>query len=667
MFAVWRVLVVLCITVSSVSYSGSAAAEKYAFVVGIDKYDNVRGLQKARGDARAITTALEGLGFKVMLREDLTRPQFNEAWALFLSKLEPGDVAAIYFAGHGVELSGRNYLIPRDVPRIKAGRDEQLKRESLALHELQADLKEHKPRFSLWIVDACRENPFESIGTRTVGSERGLAPAEPPQGSFIIYSAGFGEEALDGLNDTDVDPNSVFTRRLLPLLKTPGLPLTAIAERVRAEVSALAGTVPHVQTPAFYSQTIGPACLAGDTCGGDMRVTANGDKTVEAARNWEKLRGTTDARALLAFIDAYPGTVQAEIAREQLVRREGGTAAESKPAAPAAKSGLYARLLAMLKPAPPPPAQAPTPEAAKPKLPEPSDEEKADWNAAERVNTAASYEAYAAKWTNGRFVDDARAGSARQQRRKYTVADVEKASEQVAEAIRSKQLNYDRLQLVDGIWEMNEWFAKKRGKTNDAKACALSSKSKSILRGMAVTFMYYNGMIAALKYNDPTKQNDHVRDNSDSDEAPTSNPRVLARDVDPQVLLAAAIRIRSKAFPLLGERAHIKAFMQELLAYKARFDEKISPRVLRRLDLREGDDYEELGFAPPADSCMGVSWTLRNVGPANTHCLHCNFDYEGYPGIVPHVYMHDFWYRRTREGTAGVAAMFLQYVTSSKD
>jgi hypothetical protein len=242
------------------------AQKRVALVIGLDNYANLdpsAQLVKARSDSKAMAAALRSVGFEVLHREDVSRSSFNEAWQEFLDKLAPGDTAAFYFAGHGVELGGSNYLLPKDVPNVRPGREELLKRESLSLQEFLADLRDKGTRLNLVIIDACRDNPFTQLAGRSVGRKRGLAVAtEPPKGTFVMYSAGAGESALDSLPGLDPDPNSVYTRALLPLLQTPGLTLTDVAEQVRETVNKTALAVQHQQTPAFYNQVVGRACLA---------------------------------------------------------------------------------------------------------------------------------------------------------------------------------------------------------------------------------------------------------------------------------------------------------------------------------------------------------------------------------------------------------------------
>jgi carboxyl-terminal processing protease len=244
-----------------------ARAEKVALVVGINKYDHLgsgQQLQRAVNDARSIAEALRRLGFKVEIGEDLDRSTFNRMWQSFLDRLSPGDVAVVYYSGHGIELEGYNFLIPRDVPNISFGRQEQLRRESLSVAELLLDLKRRAPQISLVILDACRDNPFIPAELRSAG-KRGLASvSDPPEGTFIMYSAGAGETALDRLPSNDPDStNSVYTRHLLQLIKLPGLTLPNLARQLRVQVRDVASTIYHVQRPAYYDGLIGHYCVAG--------------------------------------------------------------------------------------------------------------------------------------------------------------------------------------------------------------------------------------------------------------------------------------------------------------------------------------------------------------------------------------------------------------------
>ena len=119
-------------------------------------------------------------------------------------------------------------------------------------------LQEAGAKISLLVLDACRDNPFKKAGSRGVGGSRGLAPINGPRGVFVLYSAGYGEAALDRLSDDDPNPNSVFTRSLVPVLAKSGITVQEIAKLTQAEVNRLPRRrVNPSQMPAYYDQILG--------------------------------------------------------------------------------------------------------------------------------------------------------------------------------------------------------------------------------------------------------------------------------------------------------------------------------------------------------------------------------------------------------------------------
>lgn len=280
---------------------------RVALVIGIDKYDHLvpgQQLQRAVNDARSVAQSLKSLKFDVTIGENIDRSTFNRMWQSFLDKLAPGDTAAFYFSGHGVEIEGQNFLLPRDIPAIAYGRREQLRRESLSFSEILLDLQKRRPQVSVVVLDACRDDPLIPPGLRSAASKAGLATiTDPPEGTFIMYSAGAGELALDRLPANDPNPtNSVYTRHLLPLLSEAGLTLPELARRLRQKVREVAAEVPHVQRPAYYDGLVGHYCLAG----------------CEVSSPEPKLRAPFST-ALLAAGEAKPRTkVAALIANKEL-------------------------------------------------------------------------------------------------------------------------------------------------------------------------------------------------------------------------------------------------------------------------------------------------------------------------------------------------------------
>ncbi len=230
-------------------------------MIGNDRYPNLpadRQLQKAVNDARAMGNALQQLGFSVVRGENLSREQIVDHIVRFTRAIKPGDVALVFFAGHGVSLSGANYLLPADIPLPQQGEEIRVRNMALGESDLVADIQAAKPRVLIMVLDACRDNPFRQAGlTRSVGSQAGLSRSREAEGVFTIYSAGFGQAALDRLGDGDRSPNSVFTRVLIPALARTDAHLADIVIDMREEVARLAATIGHEQYPAYYDQTRG--------------------------------------------------------------------------------------------------------------------------------------------------------------------------------------------------------------------------------------------------------------------------------------------------------------------------------------------------------------------------------------------------------------------------
>lgn len=248
------------ILVSFSLFISPAFAKRVALVIGNDDYTNVTKLQKAVNDAKAVASTVRDIGFQVIEKFDVNRRTFDQQLNILNSKIEAGDEVVFFFAGHGISVRGQNYLLPTDIPEILPGLERSVIKEAFSENEIIALLQERGAKVSILIIDACRNNPFPKEGTRSVGRSVGLGQRpNPPRNTFVLYSAGIGQEALDRLSDADQNPNSVFTRKLIPLLKTPGLSHVQMAKKLQIEVEQLALTTKsrHQQFPAFYDQVRG--------------------------------------------------------------------------------------------------------------------------------------------------------------------------------------------------------------------------------------------------------------------------------------------------------------------------------------------------------------------------------------------------------------------------
>ncbi|MGI9476678.1 MAG: SUMF1/EgtB/PvdO family nonheme iron enzyme [Hyphomicrobiaceae bacterium] len=297
-------------------------ANRVALIIGNDTYTNLpahQQLRKARNDAKAAAKTFRDLGFDVLLGLDLGRSQINRKLQELVSRITPGDTVSFYFAGHGVRIDGRNFLLPSDVPQVGGGQADYLKAEAIGVDLIVDMIQSRGARLSLLVLDACRDNPFKDKRGRSVGGRRGLARMDPPEGTLILFSAGAGQQALDRLADNDPHPNSIFTRTLLPLLAQKGQELSQLTRRVKRDVRALARTVSHRQTPAVYNEVIGDVYLAGRAVGPAPKSAAKSTaKLSNAAQAWNAIEDTKSRAVLESFIRAYPATVFATFANARL-------------------------------------------------------------------------------------------------------------------------------------------------------------------------------------------------------------------------------------------------------------------------------------------------------------------------------------------------------------
>jgi hypothetical protein len=259
----------LIISCCALSLPQAGRAEKRGFVLGINAYDKgLPALATPISDAVAVEEALRDVGFKIDRLGDATLTQFSTKWREFLGSLTEGDTVAFYFAGHGVQVDGANYLILKDTPWINA-QPHAILDGSLNLWQLMQELDARKVALALYILDACRKSPFEDKAPRApLGQARVFAALERMDGTFVMYSAGPGEQALDSLPK---EAHSPYARRLIPLLRNKDLSLQDIAIRVKVEVEQDTGSVGQKQRPAYYDGTSGYYYLAREVPGGLQR------------------------------------------------------------------------------------------------------------------------------------------------------------------------------------------------------------------------------------------------------------------------------------------------------------------------------------------------------------------------------------------------------------
>src|ERR1700726_827186 len=207
----------IAVTFLAVVFTSPAAAEKrVALVVGNSAYQSVPRLDNPRNDALLVADTLNRLGFSLVgggAQVDLDKSQFDSVVQSFGNQLIGADVALFYYAGHGLQVRGTNYLVPVSAnPTRESDVDFQMLDSNLVLRQMEGA----GTKLNIVILDACRNNPFGGRGLRATDS--GLAQMRAPEGTLISFATQPGNVALDGAAG-----NSPYTKALAQTLRRPGL------------------------------------------------------------------------------------------------------------------------------------------------------------------------------------------------------------------------------------------------------------------------------------------------------------------------------------------------------------------------------------------------------------------------------------------------------------
>ncbi|HEX8373626.1 MAG TPA: caspase family protein, partial [Geminicoccaceae bacterium] len=206
---------------------------RVALVVGNGAYQHTLTLPNPPNDARAVAANLRELGFDVVERVDLDQGGLRAALGEFARKLDGAEAALLFYAGHGLQVSGRNYLVPIDAA---LERESDLYLQALAVDDVMRLMEAAVPT-RLVILDACRNNPLARTLARAMGATRsaavapGLAKVEAAAGTLVAYATAPDQVALDGAGQ-----HSPFTAALLEHMATPGLEVRQVLTRVRRSV-----------------------------------------------------------------------------------------------------------------------------------------------------------------------------------------------------------------------------------------------------------------------------------------------------------------------------------------------------------------------------------------------------------------------------------------------
>ncbi len=295
---------------------------RVALVLGNGAYTEIPALPNAVNDARAMAALLRQTGFTVLSAYDADRSGMEQALRRFGEQAAGAEAALVYYAGHGLQASGGNYLLP-----VGATADEpaDLRYEAVALSLIEAELDDSGAAVRMVILDACRDNPLIERLARTAGrlgrstgATRGLAPIQSTAGTLYAYATAPGEIALDGDG-----PHSPFTAALLEWLPTPGLEVGLVFRRVRASVMAATdgAQVPWVEEAIVGEFYFVPAEDAGPVDPGTAS-DGTGDAAPSEVAFWESVRASDDPADLQAYLARYPDGLYADLAENRLARLE---------------------------------------------------------------------------------------------------------------------------------------------------------------------------------------------------------------------------------------------------------------------------------------------------------------------------------------------------------
>ena len=325
-----RHLFVFCCLLSLSGVLHAVTERRVALVIGNNTYQNLPKLEKAVNDANSVAAELKKVGFEVSLATNVGQKKMNQAINEFVQKVSGGGVGVFFYAGHGVQIDNQNYLIPVDMdpPRDPSDVGDQ----AISIPRLQDKLADAKAKYTLLVLDACRNNPLPKKAGRSIGATRGLAMTNSPSGQTVLFSAGANQEALDSLDSNDNNPNGLFTREFLPMISQPGISSTEALRKTRSIVKQKAKTVGHDQDPAMYDQSDGDFYfVSGPAPAQTLAMAPNGAKggattTVVQAVDpkavelsfWESIKDSKQAEDYKDYLSQYPNGQFASLASRRV-------------------------------------------------------------------------------------------------------------------------------------------------------------------------------------------------------------------------------------------------------------------------------------------------------------------------------------------------------------
>lgn len=293
-----RLFTLLAMVALSWGFPPTAAAtpeSRIALVIGNATYKDSPLLNPVN-DAHDIAARLRQAGFTVMLHDNATKQQMEQAISDFGARLTENTVAMVFYSGHGIQVQGRNFLVPVDA---RMGTEQQVRLQTLDLDILLDQMAAARSRVNLVVLDACRDNPFEHKFRSLSG---GLAQMNAPEGTMIAYATAPGKVASDGEGR-----NGLYTEELLKAISQPGLAIEEVFKRVRVGVRQRSD---GAQTPWESSSLIGDLVILPARSPATPTALAPALATDPGADRealfWESIKGLRNPTLFRAYLDQYP-------------------------------------------------------------------------------------------------------------------------------------------------------------------------------------------------------------------------------------------------------------------------------------------------------------------------------------------------------------------------
>ena len=294
-----------------------------ALVIGNSNYKN-SPLKNPVNDARDMAAKLRGLGFTVIERNNLVVKQIGSTLREFRSKLTPGSVALVYYAGHGLQIKGDNYF-----PTVDADitGEEDVPNQSLAMRQIMDVLGDAKTRLNLVFLDACRDNPY-SRSFRS--ASKGLSKENAPSGTLISFATRPGSVAADG-----VGRNGLYTGALLEAMNNKGQPIEQVLKRVVTSVKAESK---NLQEPWMEGSIEGDFCFGN--CVNVAQTNVSDDKAF-----WDSVKDSRNRAELMQYLRKFPNGLFYEEANKRIQSIEQLSQSAASATLNAGLSGVDARKL----------------------------------------------------------------------------------------------------------------------------------------------------------------------------------------------------------------------------------------------------------------------------------------------------------------------------------